>query len=130
VCCGKSRFIDIALKKLADGLLGVDLFLEIAAIELHKFVGISGVAILAAKFAAAIGIDGPVERDAIGIAMIQDGADWDLKIFGAALGVGERGGGGKARDAHQWRIRPGAPAGVNRNSVWRRRNLIAAGASG
>src|SRR5712671_1391402 len=45
--------------------LYVDLLLKLAALaQLHEFVGIACVAILAAKFAAAVGIDGPSEGHA------------------------------------------------------------------
>src|SRR5260370_1741070 len=56
---------EVAAQQLRCVLLYVDLLLELPAVaQLHEFVGIARVAILAAKFAAAVRIDGPGEGHA------------------------------------------------------------------
>ena len=60
--------------------LGVDLILEERGVlHSHELVGVAGVAIFAAEFAAAIRIDGPAERHARPGA-IQDAAGLDFEI--------------------------------------------------
>src|SRR5262249_8768163 len=65
---------DVLRQQRRSILLHKDFFLELTAIELHVFVRVTRVAILTGKFASAIRVDGPFERDAVGIAPVQDGA--------------------------------------------------------
>jgi len=60
-------------------------------------VGIAGVAILAGKFAAAIGVDGPVEGYAAGFALIEDGFDGQDEILRALVGFAASGRGRRNR---------------------------------
>jgi hypothetical protein len=46
-------------------------------------VGVAGVAIFAGKFAAAIGVEGPVERNSLRVAAVEDGFDGKQEIFRA-----------------------------------------------
>ena len=69
----------------------VNLLFEVFGLaELHEFVGVAGVAILAAEFAAAIGVDHPAEGHARAGAARYVFAGGELEVFGAALGF-ERG---------------------------------------
>ena len=84
-------------------LLHEDFRFEFPAIEFHVLVRVARVAIFTAEFAAAIWIYGPAERHALGIAMIQNRANGQQKIFRPALGVRAGGGGGEAGNADQFR---------------------------
>ena len=111
----------VARRQRAGVLLHEDLALEICPVQIHVFVRIARVAVLAAKFASAIGIDRPAEGHALGIAAVQDRARRQQKILRSALGVGQRGRGGEACDAGsfgclRWRRRwqPRCPGGAGR----------------
>src|SRR3984957_5022437 len=84
-----------------------NLFLKGQTVQFHEFVGVTGVAIFAGEFAAAIGIDGPVERDASGFAFIEDGLHRQQKILRAchrlATAGNGRGNRSEAGDADQRR---------------------------
>src|SRR5262249_24899577 len=71
-------------------LLDENLALEGAAIDFHVFVGIASVAIFAAKFAAAVGIDGPFKGNAIGVAAVEDGLHRETEGFGLMFGFAAR----------------------------------------
>src|SRR5258708_31449187 len=70
-----------AVQKTRRIFLYKDLFFERQPIQLHKFVGVAGIAIFAGEFAAAVRVDGPVERDAVGFAFVQNRFDRKHKIF-------------------------------------------------
>src|SRR5207302_2176662 len=74
-------------------LLGEDLALEIGA--LHKLVGVAGVAILAAELAAAVGVDGPAEGDALAGDAGDVGAGGKLLVLDLPLGFKGRAFGGE-----------------------------------
>ena len=80
----------------------VDFLFEIFGLaEFHEFVSVAGVAILAAEFAAAIGVDHPAEGHASAGAARYVFAGGELEVLGAALGF-ERGTfGGQAGDTDQ-----------------------------
>lgn len=81
--------------------LGEDLPLEGAdGVELHELVRVAGVAVEAAEFAAAVRIDGPLERHAPGSA-IEEAAGRKLEVFDGAFGGEEFAGGGKPGDADE-----------------------------
>ena len=64
-----------------------DFGLEVCGVaEFHEFVGVAGVAILTAEFAAAIGIDHPAEGHSWAGAARYVLAGGEFKVFGAALG--------------------------------------------
>ncbi len=86
--------------------LDVDLPLEIGGVQLHVFVCIPRVAVVAAKFAATVGVHCPGKRHVLGIAVVQDRARGQKEILRAALGVSERGGGGETGDADAFGPRP------------------------
>src|SRR6185295_9137393 len=75
---------------------GIEMFDEDLAlkrfriVELHEFVGVARITILAAEFAAAVRIDHPAERHARTIAARQIFPRRKFEIFGLALGF-ERG---------------------------------------
>ena len=94
---------EVARNERTGILFDENLLFEFVAIQLHEFVRIAGVAIAAAEFAAAIGVDRPVERDVLGFAMIQDRANRQKEILRAALGLRARGGSGETRNADQFR---------------------------
>ncbi len=107
----------VAAGERAGILLDVNFLLEVGAVQLHVFVRVTRVAILAAEFAAAIGIHRPGKRHASRVAMIQDRSHGQQEIFRAALGVSQRGGEGETGDADafgrgpwwQQGIRPAVP---------------------
>ena len=83
---------------------GVDFALELKRIaQLHELVRVAGVAILAPELAAAIGVDGPAERDARAVAARQKRARLQLEIFDAPLGFDSGTCGGEFGDAHEIR---------------------------
>src|SRR2546428_10117129 len=83
-------------------LLDVDLLFEIHPIShFHEFVRVAGMAILASKLAAAVGVDGPGERHADAGAAVEQGTDGQGEIFhlvSLAEGFTVR---GEAGNAHQ-----------------------------
>ena len=56
---------DFARQQNSGVFLDKDLFFKGQAIQLHEFVRVARVTVFARKFAAAIGIDGPVEGNAV-----------------------------------------------------------------
>ncbi len=96
---------EVALGERAGILLHVNLGFEIAAVEIHVFVRVARVAILAAELAAPVGVYSPGEWNAIGIAVVQDRADGQKKVFRPALGIGAGGGSSEASNADQFRSR-------------------------
>ena len=74
---------DLVREQDGGVFLHEDFLFEGQAVQFHKFVGITGVAVFAGEFAAAIGIDGPIERDAAGFAFIENGFHREEKIFRA-----------------------------------------------
>src|SRR5208283_4126135 len=100
---------DIAGQERRGILFHENLLLEFAAIDFHVFVGVAGIAVFAAKLAAAIWIDGPFEGDTVGFTAVQDGFNWQKEIFGFlarfAFRFAGRRIGSEASNAHQWRRR-------------------------
>ena len=94
---------EVALRKRPGILLHIDLRFEFAAIQLHIFVRIARIAVLAAEFAPAVRVHRPAERHPLRIALVQDRPNGQKKIFRPALGFRARGGGGEARNADQFR---------------------------
>jgi len=84
-------------------------------------VGITGIAVFAREFAAAIGIDGPIERDAAGFAFVENGFHREEKIFGAFARGAARSSGGRngseAGDADQRRCGAACSAWYSKNSI-------------
>ncbi len=69
-----------APSRRGDQALGEDLPLEgVDGVELHELVRVAGVAIDAAELAAAVGIDGPLERHAAGGA-VQEATGGQLEV--------------------------------------------------
>ena len=64
---------------------------------------IARVAIAASEFTTSVGVDSPAEGNTLGVALVQDGLDWEQKVFRPALGFGSGGGCGEARNADQFR---------------------------
>ena len=63
--------------------LGVDLVLEIGRVQFHEFVGVARVAVFAAEFAAAVRVDGPLERH-VGLGAVENAARRNLEILAPA----------------------------------------------
>ncbi len=83
-------------------VLYVDLALKVLRVaELHEFVRVACVAILAAEFAASIGVDGPVKRHAPAVASGHITARGQIEVFDAPLGFELRTLGGKSGDANE-----------------------------
>src|SRR5262249_46251509 len=81
---------DVAGQQGARVLLDENLAFKSTAIDFHVFVGVASVAIFAAKFAAAIGVDGPFERDAVGFAAVKDGLHGKKEILGLVFRLAAR----------------------------------------
>jgi hypothetical protein len=67
-------------------------------VQLHEFVGVARITILAAEFTAAIRINCPAKRHARIVAFCQIFTCWELEIFNAALCFERRALGGQASD--------------------------------
>src|SRR5215831_4094999 len=61
------------------------------------------VAVFAAEFASPIGVHGPAEWHALGMAFVQNGLHREEKILRSTFGFTKRGGCGEARNADQFR---------------------------
>src|SRR5579862_7287077 len=109
--CGPDRdrfpawnLVQLVAKPGGVELLRENLPLELERIaELHEFVRVAGVAILAAELAAPVRIDGPAERHPGARAVSDVGARWEFEILDAALGFDKRAFGGEAGDADEFR---------------------------
>ena len=80
------RFIRIFMRYIPSQqrrrvLLHVNLFLKLSAIQLHVFMRVPRVAILAGKLASSIRVDRPFEWHAVRIAPVQDRLHRQHKIF-------------------------------------------------
>ena len=73
---------------------------EIRRIELHKLVSVAGIAVLAADFAAPVGIDGPAEGH-VGFGAVQDTPRRNFEILHAALGFEQFALGSESGDPHE-----------------------------
>src|ERR1051326_7157051 len=72
----------IAMQQPARILLHVNLALEVEPVaQLHEFVRITRITILAAEFASAVWIDGPLERDPGRVATTQQATRFERQIF-------------------------------------------------
>ncbi len=79
-----------------------DFALEVLRVaQLHELVRVAGIAVLAAEFAAAVGIDGPVERNALAGAFRDIAARGQIEILDAALGFELGALGGQTGDADE-----------------------------
>ena len=92
-----------AAQQFRSVLLDVDFLLELGAVaHFHEFVGVAGIAVFAGKFAAAVRIDGPGERQvAVAYAAVQQGFRREREVFNVvafAQGFAFR---GEPRDADQ-----------------------------
>jgi hypothetical protein len=68
-------------------VLGEDAGFEVVGVvELHEFVGIAGVAVAAGEFAAAVGVDGPIEGHALGGTAIEEVFGGEGAVFDAFFG--------------------------------------------
>ena len=86
--CNGLAFIDfrqLALQNFGHSRFRVDLVFECGGVFFHELVRVAGVAIFAAEFAAAVGIDGPAERHAR-FGPVQQAARGDLEILHGAFG--------------------------------------------
>src|SRR5690242_9352454 len=63
-------------------------------------MGIAGVAVFTAEFAAAVGIDGPLERHGR-LGSVKDASGGDLEVLNGALGFEQVAGGSKACNAQE-----------------------------
>src|SRR3989442_7755017 len=66
--------VQLRANEFPSPLLDVDLALKLSAIEFHVLVRVPGVAVTAAKLAAAIRVHGPSEWHPVGVAAVQDRA--------------------------------------------------------
>ena len=104
---GPIELAQLAAQDFRSGGFGIDLGLEVARIlHAHELVGVARVTVVAAELAAAVGVDGPLERH-IGLGAIEDAARADLEVLdrGArwALGFQQFALGGHFSDANQLR---------------------------
>ena len=87
-------------EKVAGGGLGVDLVFEIRRVEFHELVSVAGIAVLAADFAAPVGVDGPAEGH-VGFGAVQDTPRRNFEILHAALGFEQFALGSESGDPHE-----------------------------
>src|SRR6185437_383752 len=105
---------EVACHQCAGIALDVNLPLEIATIELHIFVRISRITIVAAEFAAAVRVHRPGKGHARRIATVQNRPNGQQKVLRASLGLRQRGGSGEACDTDQILYGLQTPVGVRR----------------
>ena len=78
---------------------GVNLVFEILDIQLHVLVGVAGIAIFAAELAAAIRVDGPLERH-VRLGAVENAARRDFKVGDPRFGLQQLTLGGEPCDAY------------------------------
>ena len=90
--------LQFAAQQFRGGGLGVDLVLEILAVlHPHEFMGIAGIAVFAAEFAATVWVDGPGEGH-IRLGPVQNAASLDFEILDLRLRFQQRAFGGQFGD--------------------------------
>ena len=87
-------------QQVAGRALGVDLVFEIGRVEFHELVGVAGIAVFAADFAAAVRVDGPAEGH-VGFGAVQDAPRRNFEILHAALGFEQFALGSESGDPHE-----------------------------
>ena len=93
--------VQIPAQQLRYVGFGIDLLFELAAVvQAHELVSIAGVAVTAAEFAAAIGIDRPLKRHTR-FRAVEDAACGELEVFNFPLGFQQIALSGHFRDADE-----------------------------
>src|SRR5579872_5740340 len=83
-------------------LLHVDLALKVHSVaQLHKLMGVAGVAVFAGELATAVGVDGPGEGHARHVAAVEQGTHRQSEKFYIVAGLEELPLGSQAGDANQ-----------------------------
>ena len=96
----------IAPQQFCRVLLDKDFLLELISVaHFHEFVGVAGIAVFAGELTAAVGIDGPCEREpAVADAAVQQGTRGQGEVFNVVAFAKRLAFGRKPGDADEWRL--------------------------